>query len=131
PGRCADRSSRTSRSRGREVGRLLQDLLDPELAAPALVRPLLVMADDHLAQQAEGEELDPDDDEQHAEDEQRALADRSARDLDAREVDEDPCSAQPEQEAKPAEEVERTVAVPAQERDGKQVEESAHVALDA
>ena len=101
PGRFADTCARTSRNRGRGVKRLLQDLLDAELHASALVRTLLVVADDHLAHEPEREELDADDHEQHTEDEQRALSDRPAGDLDAGQVDQDAGSAQAEEQPEP------------------------------
>jgi hypothetical protein len=41
-----------------------------------------VVARDQLGDQPEREELDPDDDEQHAEDQERPAADRVAQDLD-------------------------------------------------
>ena len=47
--------------------------------ALALADALLVEAADHLAEQPEREELQADDDEQHAEDQQRPVADRLAR----------------------------------------------------
>ena len=93
-------------------------------------RPLLVVARDHLADQAEREELHPDDDEQHAEREQRALPDRVAGDLDDRQVGEDDEADDAEQEPEPAEQVQRPVPVAAHERDGEQVEEAAQVALE-
>src|SRR5205814_2289590 len=108
-----------------------EDLVDEELRSLALRRALLVVARDHLADQAEREELHPDDDEQDPEREQRPLADRVARRLHDREVDEDRDSREPEQEAETAEEVERALPVPADERDGQEVEEAAQVALDA
>ena len=88
------------------------------------------MARDQLGDQAEREELDPDDDEQHAEDQQRPAADRVADDLHDGQVDQDPGAAEREREAEASEQVERPVAVAADERHGEQVEEPAHVALE-
>ena len=55
---------------------LREDFLDVHVALLARERALLVVARDHLADQPEREELHPDDDEQHAERQQRALPDR-------------------------------------------------------
>ena len=67
---------RTCRSRGR-ARRALRALRRRAASARlALAHALLVVARDHLADQPEREELDADDDEQHAEHEQRPLADR-------------------------------------------------------
>ena len=89
------------------------------------------MARDHLADQAEREELHSDHDEQHAEQEQRPCADRVAESLEHGEVDEDRRPDEAEHEPEPAEEVQRPMAVAADERDGQEVEEPAQVALDA
>ena len=101
-----------------------------QLGPLARARALLVLARDQLADQAEREELEPDDDEQHAEDQQRALADRVAQQLVDRQVDEHAEADRAEGEPEPAEEVQRPVAVAADERDRQQVEEAADVPLD-
>ena len=54
----------------------------------AAARPLLVVARDELADEAERDELDADDDEQHAERQQRAVADRLPGQLQHGQVDE-------------------------------------------
>ncbi len=56
-----------------------QDVLDHESARVALVHALLVLRGDELGEQPERDELDPDDDEQDAEGEQRAMPDRRRR----------------------------------------------------
>ena len=89
------------------------------------------MARDHLADQAEREELHSDDHEQHAEREQRTAADRVPERLVHRQVDQDPDSDGHEPESEPAEEMQRPVPVTPDERDGQQIEEAAQVALDA
>ena len=61
-----------------------QDFVDHRLRPRALVGALLVLARDHLADQPEREKLDADDDEQHAEDQQRPAADRVALRLERR-----------------------------------------------
>src|SRR5690348_8374444 len=88
------------------------------------------MARDHLADQAEREELESDDDEQHAERQKRATADRVPQCLVDGEVDEDADPDRHQRESEPAEEVQRSMAVPADERDGQEIEEPAQVALD-
>ena len=70
------------------------------------------------------------DDEQHAQGQQRALADRVAERLEDGQVDEDRGPEDAEDEAEPAEEVQRAVAVAAHERDREQIEEAAQVALE-
>src|SRR5207245_54310 len=56
--------------------RLGENLVHVELRALSLLRSLFVVARDHLADQAEREELQPNDDEKHAERQKRAPADR-------------------------------------------------------
>ena len=57
-----------------------------------------MLARDELGEQPEREELDPDHDEQHAEEQQRPLPDRLSAELLDREVDEDPGPQRAEQE---------------------------------
>ena len=90
-----------------------------------------MVARDQLAEEAQREELDADDDEQDAERQQRPVPDRLAADLDRRQVGENDHPDRNRAGAEPAEEVQRPVAVAAHERDGEQVEEPADVALDA
>jgi hypothetical protein len=90
-----------------------------------------VVTRDHLAQQPEGEELHTDDDQEHAEREQGALADRVAGRLEHGQVDQDRRPDDAEEEPEPAEEMERPMPVAAHERHGQQVEEPAKVALDS
>ena len=71
----------------------------------------------------------PDDDEQHAERQQRAMADRLAGQLQHGQVDEQEHPDGSEQQADAAEEMQRPVPVAAHERDGEQIEEAADVAL--
>ena len=54
--------------------------------------PLLVVAGEHLADQPERQKLDPDDDEQHAEQEKRPASDRRTSDLVDRQIGEDRAS---------------------------------------
>ena len=61
------------------------------------------MARDHLADQAEREELEADDDEQDAQGQQRPLADRLAGRLEHRQIDEDSRSQQAQDEPEAAE----------------------------
>src|SRR5919197_2745722 len=89
------------------------------------------MARDHLADQAEREELHPDHEQEDAEHEQGAVADRVAERLEHGEVDEDRNPERAEDEAEPAEQMQRAVAVAPDERHRQQVEEAAQVALDA
>ena len=107
-----------------------EDFLDVHVAPLARDRALLVVARDHLADQAEREELHADDDEQHAEREQRPLADRVAERTCGSSGRRAPRPDEAEQQAEPAEEVQRPVPVAAHERDGEQVEEPAQVALE-
>ena len=86
-------------------------------------RGLLVLAREHLADQAEREELEADDDQEHAERQQRALADRVAESLDDGQVDEDRGSEQAEDETESAEQVQRPVPVAADEGDRQQIQE--------
>jgi len=76
-----------------------QDLVDVEFRLLTANGGLLVLAREHLADQAEREELEADDDQEHAERQQRALADRVAESLDDGQVDEDCDSEQTEDEA--------------------------------
>ena len=81
------------------------------------------MARDHLADQAEREELQPDDDEEHAQREERPPADRVAFELEDRQVDEDREADGAEGETEAAEQVEGPVPVAADERDRQQIKE--------
>src|SRR3954469_12247531 len=103
----------------------LEDLFDVQLRPLARSRALLVLARDQLADQAEREELQPDHDEEHAEDEQRPLPDRVALDLQHRQVAQHYEAKEAEGQAKAAEEMERPVPVAPDERHGEQVEEPA------
>jgi molybdopterin molybdotransferase len=94
-------------------------------------RPLLVLARHHLAEQSEREELEADDDEQYAEEEQRAMPDRLTRGLQNGQVGEDDEADGAEQEAESSEQVQRPVPVPPDERHGEEVEEAAQVTLTA
>src|SRR2546427_7449224 len=89
------------------------------------------MARDHLADQPEREELETDHDEQHAQHQQWALADRVAECFEHGEVDEHGPADEPEDESQSTEEMERAVAVPADEGHCEQIEEAAEVTLDA
>ncbi len=103
-------------------------------ASLARVAPaaLLVLARDQLGEQAERQELHADDDEQHAEREQRPVADRLAGRSSARSGRRArPMPDEREHEPQAAEEVQRPVPVAAHERDRQQVEEAAQVALHA
>jgi len=62
-----------------------------------------VVARDQLRDEPEREQLDPDDDEEHAEQQQRSLPDRVAEYLDNRQVDKYDAADQAEQQAEPAE----------------------------
>src|SRR4029453_603130 len=115
--------------RGRVAVLRLEHLLDVEVVRTA--GALLVVARDQLAQKPEGEELQPEDDEQDAEGEQRALPDRLAGELEHREVDQQDGSDCAECQSEAPEEVERTVPVPAHEPDRHEVEKAADVPLDA
>src|SRR5436190_10955181 len=108
-----------------------EDLVDVELRPLTCPGALLVLARDQLADQAEGEELQAHDDEEHPEDQQRALSDCVAVDLDRCQVSEHRDAENSEQQAEPAEQMKRPVAVPTDEGDGQQVEEASEVALDA
>src|SRR6185369_3230537 len=115
-----------ARSRGTGLEDLFDVQLDPLLRAGSL----LVLARDQLADEAEREELEADDDEQDSEDQQRPLADRVPFDLEERQVAEDNEAEESERHPEAAEEVQRAVAIPADERHGQQVEEAAEVPLD-
>src|SRR5207244_6191201 len=93
--------------------------------------PRFVLAREHLADQAEREELEADHDQVHPEREQRPLADRVAERLDDCQVDEDRESDQAQDETESAEQVQRPVLVAANERDRQQIQEPADVALEA
>ena len=95
-------------------------------APPAL---LLVLVGEHLADEPERDQLDADDHQQDPEHEQRPAADPRAAELEDGEVGQDQEAAPAEQQADPAEEVQRPIAVAAHECDGEQVEEAAHVPL--
>ena len=75
--------SLTCRSRP-SGGRSAQHVAHVRATSSARLRLLLVVAGQHLADQPERQELDADDDEQHAEQEQRPVADPRASDLDRR-----------------------------------------------
>ena len=92
---------------------------------------LLVVARDHLADQPEREELHADHDEQDAEHQQRALPDRVPERLEHGQVDEDRRPDEAEEQAEAAEQMQRPVAVAADEGHGEQIEEAAQVALHA
>src|SRR3990172_8583801 len=109
---------------------LAEHLVDETVGPAPLAAPFLVVARDQLGEEPQRKELHADDDEQHAEREERAVADRLAADLEHGEVDEDAGAEGEQQEAEPAEQVEGAVPVSAHERDGQQVEEAAYVALD-
>ena len=108
-----------------------EDLVDVELRPLTCPGALLVLARDQLADQAEGEELQAHDDEEHPEDQQRALSDCVAVDLERCQVSEHRDAENSEQQAEPAEQMKRPVAVPTDEGDSQQVEEASEVALDA
>ena len=71
-----------------------------QLVATALERAFLVVRRDHLADQPEREELHPDDNEQHAERQQRPMPDRATAQPEDRQVDADqepdPAEGEPE-----------------------------------
>jgi hypothetical protein len=90
-----------------------------------------MVARDHLADQPEREELQPDHDQQHTEHQQGAVSDRVAEGLQHRQVDQDRRPEESEDQPEAAEEVQRPVPVAADERHGQEVEETAQVALDA
>src|SRR5437764_655803 len=108
-----------------------QDLVDVELRLRASAGGLFVLAREHLADQTEREELKTDHDQEHAEREQRALADRVSQGLDDCQVDEDRKPGQAENEPEPAEKMQGPVPVTADERHREQSQESTDVALDA
>ena len=89
------------------------------------------MARDHLADQAEREELHADDDQEDAERQQRPPTDRVAQDLVDGQVDEDRRADRRQDETEAAEQVKRPVAVAADERHRQEIEEAAEVALDS
>ena len=92
PARCADSRARTCRSRGRARNPAPASAEPRRRADPPArvsLESLLVVARDQLRQQAEREELDPDDDEQDAEGEQRPVADRLPGHLEHGQVGED------------------------------------------
>ena len=92
-----------------------EDLVDVQLGLLAAAGGFLVLARQHLADQAEREELETDYHQQHAEREQRPLADRVAERFDDGEVNEDRESDQAEDQPEAAEEVQRPVSVAADE----------------
>src|SRR2546423_13501414 len=87
--------------------RLREDFVDEQLGALALLRALLVMARDHLADETEGEELHADDEEKDAEHQQRSLSDRMAERFEDGQVDEDRGPDRAEHEAERTGEVQR------------------------
>ena len=98
-------------SRARSRDDLTQDLVDePRAAVVERAQALPVLAGQELGDEAEREELDPDDHEEHPEQEQRPVPDGLARHLHDGEVDEDRAADRPEREAEPAEQVQRTCA---------------------
>src|SRR4051812_36521929 len=107
-----------------------EDLVDVELRLLAADGGLLVLAREHLADQAEREELEPDHDEEYTERQQRPLADRMAERLDDGQIDKDREPDHAEDETESAEQVQRPVPVAPDERDGEEVQEPADVALD-
>src|SRR5215211_5481168 len=125
PGGCAGSRAGGCRSRGLS-GQQLVDLCVSSGSAPLA---LLMMARDQLANESEGEELEPDDDEEHAEREQRAMPDRLAAELEHGQVDQDAEADRAKHEPERPEEMQRPVAVATHERDREQVEERAKVAL--
>src|SRR5262249_11210692 len=76
-------------------------------------------------------ELQSDHEQQHAQQQQGAVADGVSECLQHRQVDEDRRSERTEDEAEPPEEMQRAMAVAADERHGQEVEEPPQVALDA
>ncbi len=70
------------------VGAGADDAVDLGLVG-AGARALAANEDQHLAQQSQRQQLDPDDDQQHSEEEQGSLSDRLAADLEDRQVDGD------------------------------------------
>src|SRR5205807_9172533 len=107
-----------------------QHFVDEQLRAIALACALLVMARDHFADQSEGEELHPDDDEEDAECEERSSADCVTEHLVDGQVDEDSDADRRQSEAESSEKVQRSVAVTADEGDRQQIEEAAQVTLE-
>src|SRR5580765_89490 len=91
---------------------------------------LLVVAGQHLADQPKRQELDTDDDEEHAEQEQRPLADPRAADLHSGEIGEDDNPDERRGHADPSEQMERAMAVAPHEDDCQEVEGRPQVALD-
>ena len=107
---------------------LIDDALDLKLAA---ARPAHVLTSrrHHLAEEAEREQLDPDHDQQHAEQQQRPPADRlAAEDLDRGQVGGYHDADQHQHQADAAEQVQRPVLVAPDEQHGEQVEQPAPVA---
>jgi len=117
--------------RRRQVGASGEDFVHEQLGPVALLHSFLVVARDHLADQSQREELHPDHDEQHPEHQQRSLSNSVSERFDHGEIDKDRGSDQAEQEPESAEQMQRSVAVATDERDGQQVEESTQVTLDA
>ena len=82
-----------------------------------------------LGEQPERDELDADDDEQHAERQQRSVADALSPEPEHGEVREDDEADRSHEQPDAAEEVQRPVPVAAHEGHAQQVEEAAEVAL--
>src|SRR6059058_1749209 len=101
--------------------RLREDFVDQQFGALALLCALLVMARDHLADESEGEELHPDDEEEDPEHQQWSLPDRVAERLEDGQVDQDCGPDGAEHEAEPTEQMQWPVAVAADERDGEEI----------
>src|SRR5437879_12412655 len=117
PARYADTAAHTFRSTrpSRRRPALRQNLVHVELGAFALLCALLVMARDHLADQPQREELHPDDDEEDAEGQERASADRVSERLVHGQIDQDSDSDHHQREAEATEQMQGAVAAAADE----------------
>src|SRR3954462_4331134 len=89
-----------------------------------------MLACEHLADQPEREELNPDDDEKDAEHQERPAADSGALCLDDRQIEKDRAPGECGHEADAPEEMERPVPVAAHEDDGQEIERGTKVPLD-
>ena len=88
-----------------------------------------MVARDHLADQPKREELHADHQQQDAEHQQRPVPDRMAERFQNGQVDEDRRPEHAEDQPEPTEQMQRAVAVAADERDRQQIEEAAQVTL--
>jgi len=83
----------------------VENVPDEVLDSALVGYPLLVLGRDELGEQPEGDELDPDDDEQHAECEQGTLPDSLPHQLDNGEVKKNHGADRPHDDPEASEEV--------------------------